>query len=81
MRRIDYGKQETASTETHLSVDENLRKRSQNAFEEGFAASSGVRPETAETGGRVKNPEKKDSALVESTLDAVADENAGLTES
>lgn len=84
MRRIDYDKQDknTGNTENHIAVDESIEKKfgnSRYAYEEGFAASSGIRGETAETSGRVKHPETKDAASLEHA--SLQGENSGLAES
>jgi hypothetical protein len=52
----------------------------QLAYEEGFAASDGVRPETAETSGHAKHPETKDDAAVEGPEDSIENENPGLAD-
>lgn len=64
----NYDDKESASTETHLSVDEKIRRSESEStsYEEGFATESGVRPETAESGGRIRHPEDKDAALLKS---------------
>lgn len=75
-------------TETHRGVDQmieaSLEKGSSangdvaNLYEEGFAASSGIRPATAETGGRIADPEITDEVRPATTQDK---ENAGLADS
>lgn len=74
----------TGGTETHLAVDEAMQDKNaqaQHVYEEGFAASSGVRQETAETGGRIKHPEMKDDSRPDRVPDSIEEENAGLADS
>ena len=53
----------TGNSETHLAVDEKLKMGyTRTAMNEGFASASGVRPETAESGGKVTKGEDKDRA-------------------
>lgn len=53
----------TPNTETHMAVDEKIKTGyTQRSMNEGFASASGVRPETAETGGRLTHPEDADRA-------------------
>ena len=91
MRRIDYNAEESGNTETHIAVDEKMRNQPaelqddfQDDLEEGFASASGVRNETAATGGRVKHPETKDedrtNRLSHRAPNPVEDENAGLAD-
>lgn len=60
---------------------ENKYGSVQNAYEEGFAASSGVRNLTAETDGAVQSPETGDEDGTNQTRTSVDLENAGLAES
>ena len=72
----------TGSTETHIAVDEQLESEDPRAYVEGFASASGIRPETAESGGRIKHPEDRDAPQVEGQLDNMLDEeNARLANS
>lgn len=85
MKKRDYDtmyNENTGNTETHIAVDERLENEDLLAFEEGFAAASGIRPETAESGGRIKHPEDKDSALNEGrVVSHIEEEDAGLADS
>jgi len=91
MTRIirDYDKQDSGNTETHLAVDIQMKKvidsgrpaGDTNAYEEGFASASGVRPESAETGGRIRSPENKDKAKPSQIPASIEKENAGLADS
>ena len=88
MRKIDYDEKDTASTENHLSVDTEMKEVidhpgsiQDHAFVEGFAASSGVRQESAETGGRLDHTEILDELLPDSEPMPVDEENAGLADS
>lgn len=84
MRTIDYDKQEkgTGSTETHLAVDTEIEHSydSQLAYEEGFASADGVRGGTAETGGRIKHPEKGDDSIPSRVPESIENENPGLAD-
>lgn len=85
-RMVEYDEHDSPSTETHLSVDEKIRTDLENpatttAYEEGFDASSGIRPESAETGGRIKAPEMKDDPKNDRTPDSIERENSGLADS
>ena len=64
------------SVERGSSADGAVGQR----YEEGFGASSGIRPETAETGGRVRTPEMGDDALIDRTPNNLEKENAGLAD-
>lgn len=92
MKKRDYDTmydQYSGSTETHLATDTKMKQvieRSSSAgdtmsYEEGFASASGIRPETAETGGRIKNPENKDAAKSDPTAASIKKENPGLADS
>ena len=86
---IDYDAPDTASVENHLSVDEQMTQvidhpesgRQENAFREGFAASSGIRQEAAESGGRLGRREGKDDLRPHTVLENREEENAGLADS
>ena len=89
MRVRDYDtmyNENTGGTETHPATDEMIKQTidqpgiHRRAFEEGFAAASGVRGETAETGGRVHAPELDDRSTIESLPSSLDDENAGLAD-
>lgn len=72
----------TGNTETHLAVDERLDMEDRLAFEEGFASASGIRPETAESGGRIKHPEDKDASIDDGRIDNQLDaQDSGLADS
>lgn len=87
---IDTTKPDHSGTSNHLGVDEMIEESLQEGssadgriakiYEEGFAASSGVRSETADSGGRIKAPEMKDDALSDRTADSLEKENAGLAD-
>jgi hypothetical protein len=78
----------TGSTETHKAVDTKIKETikhgsevsEQTSYEEGFASASGVRPETAETGGRIKNPENKDTPKTGQITPPLEQENSGLAD-
>ncbi len=84
MRKINYDEPEkyTGNTEPHIATDVMMEEgfNSSLKLEEGFAASSGIRNETAETGGRVKAPEKGDASIPAITLAKFEEENAGLAD-
>lgn len=85
MRTVAYNKQDknTGSTETRVATDEPINKKFgnlQRAYEEGFAASDGVRGGTAETDGRVTHPEKGDGSWPKRTTNSIEDENPGLAD-
>ena len=90
MRHAQQKKTAASGTETHLGVDQQIEKTLQDgssdagsialSYREGFAASSGIRPETAETGGRAKAPEMKDDVIPDRTPDSIEEENAGLAD-
>lgn len=84
MRTIHYNSQEkyTGNTETHIATDVMMNENFNSSLklEEGFAASSGIRNETAETGGRVKAPEKGDASIPAITLAKFEEENSGLAD-
>lgn len=92
MRKRDYDTMyddTTGGTDTHVAVDTKMKhviedgstKGDKQAYEEGFASASGVRPETAETGGRIRAPERKDAAQIDPVPKSIEEENAGLAES
>lgn len=76
----DYTKN-TGNTETHIATDERMKMEDPLAYEEGFASASGVRPETSESGGRVRHPENKDAAKTAMVPNHIDEEDAGLAES
>ena len=84
VRDYDAPGEYTGGTDTHLAVDDAIRNESNTALEEGFAAASGVRNETAETGGRIKHPETKDEEYTKRDThqapNPVDEENAGLAD-
>lgn len=90
LRIIDTTREESSGTATHKGVDQvteaSLEEGSsangdvQLSYEEGFGASSGIRPEVAETGGRAKAPEMQDDAIPDRTPDSLEKENAGLAD-
>jgi hypothetical protein len=53
---------------------------SRRAMQEGFAASSGVSNETAESGGRVPASEEGDESITARVTSPNAHENAGLAD-
>jgi len=81
---IDTARPDTAGTETHLSVDDkialDLSTPAQAAMREGFAASYGIRQETAETGGRVRQGQTPDRLKDDPTPASLRNENAGLAD-
>jgi hypothetical protein len=85
MRVIDYDKKEKGSgnTEIRSAADEPVDKifgNIQNALEEGFAASDGIRAETAESDGRVRNASNGDSARAGRTRTFIGNQNPGLAD-
>ena len=85
MRIINYDKKEKSSgnTEEHVATDEATEKKfgnMQHAYEEGFAASDGVRGGTAESDGRVKHPEEGDDSRPTRTPESIENENPGLAD-
>lgn len=90
MRKINYNdKPIPTGTSTHRGVDEQMEETvkfegtsdvTDNSYREGFAASSGVRNGTAETGGRVRHPETGDDSRPDRTPDSIENENAGLAD-
>jgi hypothetical protein len=86
MRRIDYDAPDknTGNTENQIATDESMVKKYGNlgrAYQEGFAASSGVRGQTAETDGGETHPETADEPSVRRIAKSVESENAGLADS
>jgi hypothetical protein len=83
----DYNKN-TGNTDTHVATDTQMENTirdgstlgDREAFEEGFAAASGIRPETAESGGRIRHPESKDAARHDPVAKLVKNENSGLAD-
>ena len=84
MRTIDYDEDTTGNTETHIATDaapEKIFGDLQHAYEEGFAASDGVRGQTAETGGKIRHPEKGDESISgRRVTNSIADQNPGLAD-
>ena len=83
MRKIDYDAKDTDSTETLIAVDETIEHKYgnlQRAYNEGFAASDGVRGGTAATNGRVLHPEKGDTLKRNSPKNPIDNENPGLAD-
>ena len=85
MRIVNYDTKDknTGNTEEKIATDETIDKKFgnlQRAYEEGFAASDGVRAGTAETSGRVKHPEKTDDSNPKRTPDSIENENPGLAD-
>lgn len=75
-------KQQIIPTDSSISVDKKMKQGyTSSAMEEGFSSASGVRPDTASSGGRVSHPETKDCAhqtgKVPNHLD---EENEGLAD-
>ena len=91
MRRVNYDeKPDRTGTPTHRGVDEQMEETARfdgtgdvtgKSYREGFAASSGVRNETAETGGRVRAPEMGDNSRPDRVPNSIEEENAGLADS
>lgn len=85
MRIIDYDKKDknTGGTDTHEAVDDVMKRDDGSiglAYEEGFAASHGVRPETAETGGRMRHPDMQDDSHPDRIPNKIEKENPGLAD-
>ncbi len=87
LRHVEYDAHESASTENHRSVDAQMEEVNEHpggeqnlAFEEGFAASSGIRPESAETGGRIDHPEMLDDSMPDPLPESLEEENPGLAD-
>jgi len=85
MRIIHYDEKDknSGSVEGHVATDEPTDKKFgnlQRAYEEGFAASDGVRGGTAETDGRVTHPEEGDDTIPKRTPQSIEDENPGLAD-
>lgn len=84
-RIVNYEEETSPNTDTHLAVDEKIKQDrhspAQPAMREGFAASSGVLNEVAETGGQIKNSELKDDPSPDRTPDDIEKENSGLADS
>ena len=80
---IDYDTKDSGNTETHIATDNYMDEHSdhyQNALEEGFAASDGIRGITAASGGRIKHPEKSDESMPNRIPEAIENENPGLAD-
>ena len=85
MRTINYDEKDKSSGNIaeHIATDEAIDKKFgniQNAYEEGFASSDGLRGGTAETDGRVKYPEKGDDTTPKRIPNSIEDENPGLAD-
>ena len=84
LRHVPYEETQSPNTDTHLAVDEKIRTDQQRlarpAMREGFAASSGVLNEVAETGGRAKNSALKDDPRPDRTPDDLEKEHSGLAD-
>ena len=91
MRKRDYDTmydETTGGTETHVAVDTQMKqvikngssKDDREAYQEGFASASGIRPETAETGGRIAHPESKDAPKPDPVPRKIEEENPGLAD-
>lgn len=85
MRTVKYEEKEKgeANTETMIAVDEAIENKFgnlQRAYNEGFAASNGVRAGTAETNGRILHPERSDGTRKNSPANSINDENPGLAD-
>ncbi len=84
MKTIDYDAKDSASTENQIATDEMIKKNEyenlQHAYNEGFAASDGVRGETAETDGRVVATENSDDSHPKRVPDSIESENPGLAD-
>lgn len=81
---VPYEETESPNTETHLAVDEKIKlgyREGQNPMVEGFAASSGVRPEVSASGGRINDDEKVDASNPDRVPDTIEEEIAGLADS
>ena len=81
-KRIEY-EDTSGNTETHIAADMPIDQKFgnlQNAYEEGFAASDGIRGVTAASGGRIRHPEKGDAPLIDSVPESIEDENPGLAD-
>jgi hypothetical protein len=86
MRIRDYDTmydENMGSTAEHVATGTRMQDKvmqQSHVYEEGFAASSGIRNETAETGGRVKHPEVKDHSNRNIAANSIEEENAGLAD-
>ena len=85
MRIVPYEEkiENKGTTETRIAVDDTTEHKFgnlQRAYNEGFAASDGVRGGTAATNGRVLHPEQVDGRKPNSPHDSIADENPGLAD-
>ncbi|MES2984087.1 MAG: hypothetical protein V4735_02745 [Pseudomonadota bacterium] len=87
MRKVDYDAKDTASTESHLSVDEEMKdvidhpgSHRDHAFTEGFAASSGIHQELAEESGQLDYPEMLAELIPDPEPFSLEEENAVLVD-
>jgi hypothetical protein len=85
MRTVAYDQPDknTGSTDTLIATDEPMEKKfgnMQRAYEEGFAASDGVRAGTAATNGRITHPEKVDDSRPTRAENSIENENPGLAD-
>ncbi len=86
----------TGNSGNHIAADEMIRRRNnlqdnrtgyqeggslRDAYEESFASASGVRGQTAETGGRIRHPETGDQLRPDPMPSQLEQENAGLADS
>lgn len=59
----DFMAKDNSNTETHMGVDEKIKAGyTRGSMNEGFSAASGIRPETASSGGKITHPEQMDRA-------------------
>lgn len=89
MKHVEYDDtaEDKTGTPTHKGVDEQMRETINGvggaeapAFREGFAASSGVRPMAAASGGRVKGEENADRSRPTPLVQEDTEENEGLAD-
>jgi len=84
MKKRDYDTmydKYTGNTETRIATDEHMALEDANIYEEGFASASGVRADTASSGGRIRHSEEGDAPYTEGRVDTlIDDENSGLAD-
>jgi hypothetical protein len=88
IKHVEYEEADSKTgSATHKGVDEQIRETTHNlggaqanAFEEGFAASSGVRPMAAASGGRVKAEENTDRSRPSPLMEEDTEQNEGLAD-
>jgi hypothetical protein len=91
MKHRDYDTmydETTGNTDTHVAVDTKMKttiklgstKGDRNAYEEGFASASGIRPDTAASGGHIRHPESKDAPAIDPVPKSIEEENPGLAD-